>query len=216
MVITYPYKTGLYVNLTNRCPCACVFCLRQNGPGVNGTDSLWLEREPTVEEVKASIDSRDLDAFAELVFCGYGEPTERLDALLAAARHAKARKPDLRVRINTNGLSDLIHGAPTAPRLQGVIDAVSISLNASDPEEYLRLCRPKFGLKSWQAMIDFAKSCKAYVPDVVMTIVGSPVTTPDEQAKCKAIADGIGARLRIRPCENPGAWEGRGMRNTAI
>jgi len=205
MVITYPYKTGLYVNLTNRCPCACVFCLRQNGPGVNGTDSLWLDREPTVEEVKASIDSRNLDAFTELVFCGYGEPTERLDVLMAAARHAKARKPDLRVRINTNGLSDLIHGAPTAPQLQGVVDAVSISLNASDPDAYLRLCRPKFGLKSWQAMIDFAQSCRAYVPDVTLTIVGSPVTAPDEQARCKAIADGIGVRLRIRPCENPNA-----------
>lgn len=202
MTITYPYKSGLYVNLTNRCPCACVFCLRQNGPGVNGTDSLWLEREPTVEEVNLSIDSRNLDDFAELVFCGYGEPTERLDVLLAAARHAKERKPDLKVRINTNGLSDLIHGEPTALRLKGLIDTVSISLNSPDPEEYLKLCRPKFGLKSWQAMIDFAKSCKAYVPDVVMTIVGSPITTPEVQAKCKVITDGIGARLRIRPYEN--------------
>ena len=83
MVITYPLKSGLYVNLTNRCPCACVFCLRQNSPGVFGTDSLWLEREPTVEEIVASVDSRNLGDFEELVFCGYGEPTERLDDLLA-------------------------------------------------------------------------------------------------------------------------------------
>ena len=204
MVITYPYRTGLYVNHTTRCPCACEFCLRRNGPGVNGTDSLWLEREPTVEEVFADLDVRNLNDFSELVFCGYGEPTERLDVLLAAARHAKAAKPDLKVRINTNGLSDLIHGEPTAPRLQGLVDAVSISLNASDPERYLKICHPKFGRESWQAVIDFAESCKLYVPDVVMTIVDSPVTTPEEQAKCRAITDRIGVRLRIRAYENPG------------
>ena len=203
MVITYPYKTGLYVNLTNRCPCACTFCLRRKGPSVNGTDSLWLEREPTVEEVFADLDARNLSAYSELVFCGYGEPTERLDVLLAAARHAKEAKPDLKVRVNTNGLSDLIHGEPTAHRFKGLVDSVSISLNSPDPEEYLKLCRPKFGLKSWQAMIDFAQNCKAYVSDVVMTIVDFPVTTPEEQAQCRAITDRIGVRLRIRAYENP-------------
>lgn len=205
MTITYPYKSGLYVNLTNRCPCACVFCLRQYAASVTGTDSLWLEREPTVEEVNASIDSRNLADYAEVVFCGYGEPTERLDVLLAAAAHIKDRAPKMKVRINTNGLSDLIHGEPTAQRFKGLVDTVSISLNSPDPEEYLKLCRPKFGLKSWQAMIDFAKACKAYVPDVVMTIVDSPVTTSENQAKCRAITDGIGVRLRIRPYENLGA-----------
>jgi TatD family-associated radical SAM protein len=170
---------------------------------VNGTDSLWLEREPTVEEVLADLDTRNLDDFSELVFCGYGEPTERLDVLLAAARHAKETKPDLKVRINTNGLSDLIHGGPTASRLKGLVDVVSISLNASDPERYREICHPKFGLESWQAVINFAQSCKAYVPDVVMTIVDAPVTTPEEQAKCRAITDRIGVRLRIRAYENP-------------
>ena len=204
MVITYPLKSGLYVNLTNRCPCACVFCLRQNSPGVFGTDSLWLEREPTVAEVIASIDSRNLDDYEELVFCGYGEPTERLDDLLAVAEYVKGRKPDMLVRINTNGLSDLIHGEPTAARLKGLIDTVSISLNTPDPDEYLEMCRPKFGRGSWQAMLDFAKSCTENVPDVVMTIVGSPVTTAEVQAKCKEITDELGVRLRIRPYETVG------------
>lgn len=201
MVITYPLKSGLYVNLTNRCPCACVFCLRQNAPGVFGTDSLWLDREPTVDEIIASIESRNLDDFTELVFCGYGEPTERLDDLLAVARHVKGIRPGMLVRVNTNGLSDLIHGEPTAAKLKGLVDTVSISLNTPDPEEYLKMCRPKFGLESWQAMLDFAKSCKDYVPDVVMTIVGEPVTTPEVQEKCKAITDSLGVRLRIRPYE---------------
>ena len=205
MTITYPYKSGLYVNLTNRCPCACVFCLRQYAESVTGQGSLWLEREPTLEEVVAAIDSRNLEDCAELVFCGYGEPTERLDVLLATAAHVKAKKPDMKVRINTNGLSDLIHGEPTAQRLKGLVDVVSISLNSPDPEEYQRLCRPKFGLKSWQAMLDFAKDCRMYVPDVVMTIVGSPVTTPETQAKCRALAEGLGVRLRIRPYERLGS-----------
>ena len=204
MVITYPLKSGLYVNLTNRCPCACVFCLRQNSPGVFGTDSLWLEREPTVEEMVESIDSRNLADFREVVFCGYGEPTERLDDLLAVARHVKETRPEMRIRINTNGLSDLIHGGPTAAKLKGLVDTVSISLNTPDPEEYLRICRPRFGIGSWQAMLDFAKDCTEHVPDVVMTIVGSPVTTPEVQAKCKTITDGLGVRLRIRPYETTG------------
>ena len=205
MVITYPYKSGLYVNLTNRCPCACVFCLRQYAPSVTGSGSLWLEHEPSEEEVIASLDSRRLNEYDGVVFCGYGEPTERLDVLLAAARHVKGVCPGKKVRINTNGLADLICGEPTAQKLKGLVDTVSISLNSPDPDEYLRLCRPKFGIGSWQAMLDYARSCKGYVPDVVLTIVGSPVTTPEVQAKCRAIADGIGVRLRIRPYENLGS-----------
>ena len=201
MVITYPVKSGLYVNLTNRCPCACVFCLRQNAPGIFGSDSLWLESEPTVDEIIASIESRNLDDFMELVFCGYGEPTERLDDLLAVARHVKSVRPGMHVRVNTNGLSDLIHGEPTASKFKGLIDTVSISLNTPDPEEYLKVCRPKFGLESWQSMLDFARSCRDYVPNVVMTIVDAPVTTPEIQEKCKAITDSLGVRLRIRPYE---------------
>ena len=201
MVITYPVKSGLYVNLTNRCPCACEFCLRNNAPGVFGSDSLWLEREPTVDEIIASIESRNLDDFTELVFCGYGEPTERLDDLLSVAGHLKSVRPQMLVRVNTNGLSDLIHGEPTAAKFKGLVDTISISLNTPDPEEYLKVCRPKFGLESWQAMLDFAKSCRDYVPNVVMTIVDAPVTTPEVQEKCKAITDSLGVRLRIRPYE---------------
>jgi TatD family-associated radical SAM protein len=178
-----------------------VFCLRQNAPGIFGSDSLWLEREPIVDEILASIESRNLDDFTELVFCGYGEPTERLDDLLAVARHVKSIRPGMHVRVNTNGLSDLIHGEPTAAKLEGLVDTVSISLNTPDPKEFLKVCRPKFGLESWQSMLDFARSCRDYVPNVVMTIVDAPVTTPEIQEKCKAITDSLGVRLRIRPYE---------------
>ena len=197
MTITYPVKNGIYVNMTNKCPCNCTFCIRHNGPGAYGSDSLWLEREPSVDEVCESLKQWDLDKKDEIVFCGYGEPTERLDDLLLVAAWIKENY-SITVRINTNGLSDLINGRDTAPELNGLIDAVSISLNANDPESYLRITQSKFGIGSWQAMIDFARNCTAYVPKVTMTVVDQ-VTTHEEQEEAKRICESIGARLRIRP-----------------
>ena len=202
MTITYPVKHGLYVNMTNRCPCACTFCLRQNAPGVYGSDPLWLDREPTVQEVCDDLASRDLNQYEEVVFCGYGEPTERLEDLLAVARFLKDQHPNLPLRINTNGLSDLIWQKPTAPMLEGLIDTVSVSLNAMDAEEYLRLTRSKFGISSYEAMLKFTKECTQYVPHVVMTVVGEPVTTPEEQETCRKICESVGATLRVRPYES--------------
>lgn len=205
MVIAYPVRNGLYVNLTNRCPCACDFCLRKNGPGIYGSGDLWLDHEPSVEEAIAAIDSFLLpraDAFAELVFCGYGEPTERLNDLLEIARHVRKIAPNLPIRVNTNGLADLIHARATAPDLAGLVDTVSISLNTPDPEEYFRVCHPKFGPESYQAMLDYTKACAAVVPKVVMTVVDEPVTTRANQEKCRAIAESLGATLRVRPFES--------------
>ena len=201
MTITYQVKNSIYVNLTNRCPCACTFCLRNKGPGVYGSGSLWLEREPTLEEVVASLDGCDLKRFREVVFCGYGEPTERLDVLLAAAEHLKSRDPSLRVRVNTNGLSDLVNGKPTAALFAGKVDCLSISLNTDDPAEYLAMCRPKFGDAAYPALLNFAREAAACLPEVVMTVVGEPVTSQEKQRRCRAIAEGLGARLRVRPYE---------------
>lgn len=199
MTITYAVKNGIYVNMTNRCPCACTFCLRHNGDGVYGSDSLWLEREPTVEEVCASIDSWQLDKYDEVVFCGYGEPTERLSDLLAVAAHIR-EKSGIKIRINTNGLSDLIHNERTAPKLKGLVDTVSVSLNATDKEAYFKIVRPKFGIESYDAMLAFTKDCADYVPNVVMTVV-DVVTTKEEQEKCRKICEKLGVKLRIRPFE---------------
>ena len=201
MTITYQVKDAVYVNLTNRCPCNCTFCLRQNGPGVFGSGPLWLEREPTLEETMESLGQWDFNRFREVVFCGYGEPTERLDVLLAVAARLKERDSALRVRVNTNGLSDLIHGKPTAPLFVGKVDCLSISLNTDDPAEYLTLCRPRFGEAAYPAMLNFAKEAAALLPSVVMTVVGEPVTSLEKQERCRAIAEGLGARLRVRPCE---------------
>jgi len=199
MTITYPVKRGIYINMTNRCPCACTFCLRQNADSVYGSEPLWLDREPTVEEVCASIDAWNLAEYDEIVFCGYGEPTERLDDLLLVAKHIR-EVSDIKIRINTNGLSDLIAGEPTAHRLEGLIDTVSISLNATNAEDYLKVVRPKFGLKSYDAMLAFTRDCVKYVPNVVMTVV-DVVTSREEQEKSRQICESLGAKLRIRPYE---------------
>lgn len=199
MTITYRVKNGLYVNMTNRCPCACTFCLRKNADGVYGSDPLWLDREPTVEEVIESIEKHRLSDFEEIVFCGYGEPTERLYDLLRVAAYLKS-KSNIKIRINTNGLSDLINGERTAPLLKGLIDTVSVSLNATNKEDYLKVVRPRFGIDSYDAMLAFTRDCVAFVPTVVMTIVDT-VTTEEEQKKAKEICKSLGAALRIRPYE---------------
>ena len=202
MTTTYRVGDGLYVNLTNRCPCACTFCIRQNGDGVYGSDSLWLEREPTADEVCDSIE-KNLGACRELVFCGYGEPTERLDALLEVAAWFRKVHSDIPIRVNTNGLSDLIAGEPTAHRFKGLVDTVSISLNAPTAEEYVALCRPKFGAASYPALLKFAEDVKGFVKDVVLTVVGTESLTPEKEAACRRVAAAHGVPLRVRTFTAP-------------
>ena len=199
MTITYEGRNSIYINMTNKCPCACVFCLRHNKDFVFNSSSLWLEREPTVKEVCDSIDTWNLDKYDEVVFCGYGEPTERLDDLLKVASYVKS-KTNKKIRINTNGLSDLINGEKTAHKLKGLIDCVSISLNATNKEEYFKIVRPRFGIDSYEAMLSFAKDCTKHVKEVVMTVV-DVVTSKEEQEKSRKICESIGATLRVRPYE---------------
>ena len=202
MTVTYRVGAGLYVNLTNRCPCACTFCIRQNGDGVYGSDSLWLEREPTADEVCESIE-RNLGDASELVFCGYGEPTERLDTLLEVAGRFKKTHPAMPIRVNTNGLADLIAGQPTASCFKGLVDTVSISLNAPTAEEYVALCRPKFGAAAYPALLKFAEEVKRFVPNTVFTAVGTESFTSEKEAACRKVAADRGIPLRVRKFTGP-------------
>ncbi len=195
--VFYEYGGGLYANLTNRCPDRCEFCIRYMVGSLGGADSLWLKREPTMEEIKELLSQWDLSDFYELVFCGYGEPTERLEDLLETARYAKELCPTIKVRINTNGLSDLINGRDTTEDLRGIIDAVSVSLNAKGPEEYLELCHPRFGIGAFNAMIDYTRRVKEVVPDVTMSIVSGTIPRADEEP-CRKIAQELGVKFRIR------------------
>lgn len=195
--VLYDYASGLYVNMTNRCPCRCEFCIRDMVDSLGDADSLWLKREPTVEEVKEMLGQWKLSNYTELVFCGYGEPMERLEDVLQLCRYVK-ETTHLKTRINTNGLSDLLHGRRTAPELSGLVDAISISLNAASAEKYDRLCHPKFGLEAWPAILRFTEEVKQYVPDVTMSVVGGTIPEQDVDI-CRQIAQTkLGVKFRVR------------------
>lgn len=200
MTLLYKVRGNLYVNLTNRCPCACTFCLRSTRETMDEENhSLWLEREPTVEEIIEEFKKWNLDDFKEIVFCGYGEPTERMDAIEEIAAYLKTHynKP---LRINTNGLGNLIWNRDITPMFKD-IDTVSISLNTPDADKYHALVRSKFGNRSFNAMLTFAKDVKKYVPNVVMTTVETTICK-EEELQCQAICDSLGVTYRIRQ------WEG--------
>ena len=196
MSIVYDYFGGLYLNITNRCPNACEFCIRNFTNSLGDADSLVLKKDPTVEEVKKELKNWDVSAYDEVVFCGYGEPTERLPEVLELARHIKARY-GRQIRINTNGLADLIWGRPTAQDLAGVVDAVSVSMNEADAEKYNDLCHPKFGLKSYDAVIRYIEDVREYVPYVAVSVVTSAISR-ESVAKCCAKAEELGVVFKMR------------------
>ena len=201
MTITYEYEDALYVNLTNKCNCNCEFCLRHGRKegSIYTEDSLWLEREPTRQEALDSFLSRDVCSYREIVFCGYGEPTYRIEDILWLVDQLKERfggqLPP--VRINTNGHANLFLGRDVAPLLQGRVDTISISLNGSTPEEYCAVTKPRQGVQAWDAMLDFARECREYVPHVVMTIVDKD-KTPEEIEACRRMCERLGSTLRVR------------------
>lgn len=196
-IITYEYYGSLYINLTNRCDCHCVFCIRdEEDPALGG---LWLKEEPAKETVLEEILSRELSQYSELVFCGYGEPTCRIDDLLWLCDQLRAagRRDLPPIRLNTNGHGSLINHRNIAPELKGRLDAVSVSLNASNAEEYVRLTRPAAGEKGWQAMLDFTREAAKYVPHTAMTIVDYH-KTPEEIEACRILAESLNASFRVR------------------
>ena len=188
----------VYVNSTNRCTCSCTFCLRQTKEMIEGND-LWLKKEPTVAEIIAEFEKYDLNDFKEVVFCGFGEPLIRHDDLMEVARYIKGKRADLPIRVNTNGLSSLYRQRDITPEFKGLLDTVSVSLNASNKEEYLRLTRSRYGMDSFAEMLDFASKCKPYVAHVVLTVVD--IIGTEEIAKCQKIADDLGVTLRVRAYE---------------
>lgn len=187
-----------YVNSTNRCPLACTFCLRGTKQ-MEESNSLWLKEEPTVQQIINEFEKYDLRAFKEIVFCGFGEPLMRHDDLMEVAKYLKEKQPNLPIRINTNGMASVVLKRDITPDFKGLIDTVSVSLNAPTKEEYLTLTRSKFGIESFSYMLDFASRCKAYVNHVVFTVVD--IIGEDKIAQCQKIADKLGITLRVRPFE---------------
>lgn len=200
MTIVYKVHNNLYVNLTNRCSCSCVFCLRQNRDHMEESDSLWLDHEPTLQEVKDAFGKEDMSQYEEVVFCGFGEPTERMDLLLEVATFVKEnyQKP---IRINTNGQANLINGRDVAPELKGLVDTISISLNTPNEEKYNEMVRSIYGDKAYRAMLDFAREAKKYVPNVVLSTVDTTLSKEEEE-QCRQICEKLAVTYRIRPWED--------------
>ncbi|HBI91020.1 MAG TPA: TIGR04100 family radical SAM protein, partial [Terrisporobacter glycolicus] len=180
---------------TNKCPCSCVFCIRKETDHVGNSDSLWLDHEPTVEEVKNEFKKFNLENYDEIVFCGYGEPLVRINEVIEIAKYIRSIS-DLKIRINTNGLSDLIHNKKTAILLKDKIDSVSISLNAPNKIRYNEVTRPKFGEKSFDALLNFAKDCKDYIEEVNFSVVDE--INNDEIEEAQKLADKMNIVLRVR------------------
>ena len=192
---------NIYVNLTNKCPCNCVFCLRQTKKMLEG-NSLWLrEGEPDVETVLDLFGQYDLSIINEIVFCGFGEPLERLDDICIIIDSLKKQYPDLKVRVNTIGLANLIYEKDVTPMLKDRVNTISISLNAPDEKEFLELTRSRFGIRSYEALKEFAVLAKRYVPNVVMTVV-EKVMPEEKIEKCRKICEELGVTLRVREFED--------------
>ena len=195
MTISYREGSGLYLNLTNRCTNDCAFCVRNIKDSVGDAESLWLDHEPTAEEIISDLEQRDFSEYTEVVFCGYGEPMMCLDILLEVAAYLR-KKTTLPIRINTNGHANLIYGEDVTPKLEGLIDVVSISLNSATAEEYDRLCQPIFGQAAYDGLLDFASRAKKYVKKVVLSVVD--ILPKEELELCRKRAEDAGVELRIR------------------
>ncbi len=194
----YVYAIGnkLYINLTNRCSNNCDFCIRQGREGMSNT-TLWLENEPTAEDVVEQL-PHNLDDFdKEVVFCGFGEPTYNLDTLdeVASFLHCV----DKTTRINTNGQANLIHNRDVSDVIATSCDVINISLNECDAEKYQRHCKSIFGTKAFDALLEFAQLCRQRGAKVVFSVVDS--IGEQDIAACQKLADKLGIPLRVREKE---------------
>lgn len=188
------HEKFLYINLTNRCTNRCTFCIRNTKGGIGEGRHLWLEHEPEANEVIDALGNYDVKAYKEVIFCGYGEPTMRIDTLIEVAKYLKANY-GCKIRINTNGHGNEYNKKDITPMFDGLIDMVSISLNASNAKEYDKCCRSVYGEKAFDILLDFAKKAKKYT-NVALSVVD--IIGQDAVDECRQIATKIGVELRVR------------------
>ncbi|MFQ5956743.1 MAG: TatD family hydrolase [Candidatus Brocadiales bacterium] len=192
--IAYKIRNSLYLNITNCCPNSCSFCPREDSPYVKG-HYLGLDEEPSSQEIINTIEKmEDVKRYDEVVFCGYGEPTERLDVIETVAKYLR-EKGAKKIRLNTNGQGDLLNSRSTSKVLEGLIDSVCISLNSANSEDYKKLCSPKYGNRTYSALLNFARTAREKFPEVTLSVVDVPGL--DTEA-CKQIACELGVGFRIR------------------
>jgi len=189
--ISYQIDDRLYLNITDRCTLVCAFCPKTLGhPEVQGYN-LSIDNRPTAKQIIAEIG--DPTRYAEIVFCGYGEPTLRLKVLLEVAHAVKEQGG--RVRINTDGLANLVHKRNVLPEMADCIDSISVSMNAQDESVYNRHCQPELA-GSFEAMLEFLKLAPNYIKDVTATALQG-LEGVDIPA-CEQLAEERGVKFRTR------------------
>lgn len=193
--IAYKIRDSLYLNITNRCTNACTFCVKFHTDYVKG-HKLRLDREPSEKEILEAIG--DPSRYREIVFCGYGEPLSRLDLVKSVSAWVKERHG--RVRVNTNGQANLIHKRRVADELRGLVDSISVSLDAQDEETYTRICRPVFP-NAYREVIQFVREAKEAIPEVRVTIVAMEGIDVE---RCRRIAGELGVGFTVRTLDSVG------------
>lgn len=194
-ILVYELDKKIYINLTNRCTNECIFCLRQDKDDVCGQE-LWLDSEDfTSEDVIEQLKKFNLSS--EVIFCGYGEPMLKFEVLRQVAKYIKETYPKIKIRVNTNGHANFIYKKNVVPELVGLVDEFSVSLNASNSEEYDELSQPKFE-NAYEEVKKFIKcSANAGIETVASIVDGYKGRRLDVE-KCREIAESLGAKLRVR------------------
>jgi TatD DNase family protein len=188
--IAYKIRNSLYLNITNRCSNRCSFCAKFDDFTVKG-HNLLLDGEPSFEEIINAIGQPG--KIDEVVFCGYGEPLIRLELVKMVAAELKGR--GYTIRINTDGQANLVHGRNILPELIGLVDSISVSLNAPDAESYGQICNTPFGAAGFEAVCCFIQEAQRHIP----LVVASAVTIPGiDIAACRRLAESLGADFRAR------------------
>ena len=189
--IAYQIRNSIYLNITNQCTLACTFCPKHTDYEVKG-HYLKLDHEPNIEEIFQAVGQPE--GYDEVVFCGYGEPTKRLEIVKVIAQRMKEQGAK-RIRLNTDGLANLVYGKNVAAELKGLVDAVSISVNAPDAKTYFKICPSKYKEKSYEEVINFVKECKKYIPEVVITAVAMPGI---DVSAMERLAQNLRVKLKMR------------------
>ena len=191
----YDRDGKLYINVTNKCTNNCDFCIRHNHNSVGGKE-LWLEREPTVTDIKEQLPKNILQ-FSEVVFCGFGEPTCSIDVVSETGKYLKSL--GISTRINTNGQANLFYGKDVTEKFIGAVDVVNVSLNASNAKKYQQICKSIYGKSAFSALLEFALLCQEKGLDVILSVVD--IIGSEEIEKCKKLCEKNKLKLRIRTYE---------------
>lgn len=188
-----------YINMTNACTNACVFCLRNQKDDVQGAN-LWLDKDNiTANAVISQIEAKKevILKSDEIVFCGYGEPLIKIDEVVEISKYLKENFPNIKIRINTNGHANAIHKRNVAVELAPYIDSISISLNGENEETYNKVSNPKIE-NAYEEVKRFIRACVEEKIKTTTTVVSNVPNYPVNVERCEVVAKSLGAKFRAR------------------